>query len=186
MNLKPLCITLLILLFCFAIVKAPVYSSTFEVYVGNGGSLAFQNAVNSVVEIEVTSGLLNNSQNNIRLYSGGGHYVFTALNDSRLQITYNVQSVNVGGDSGNPSRPAVSGDSITVLAGNVVTIAWTITLEPWLPVMFILGMTGLVSLFGGSLYAVDRIKKKLYQEGLINGVIFVSIGFALFISWLWA
>lgn len=185
MNVKPFLLLSLAALLFIAIVKAPLTSNFFAVTIGD--SIVFQNNLQNWVRLDISSGLLNSSRATTSMNSGGGHFIFTALNDSVLRLTHNVTTVRVGGDSGNEFRQVYNGNSFTILTGNAITINWSLPgVEPWLPVMFILGMTGLVSLFGGALYTVDRIKKKLYQEGLINGVIFVSIGFALFISWLWA
>jgi hypothetical protein len=55
---------------------------------------------------------------------------------------------------------------------------------PPYPIKFILGMVGLASMAGGSLYAVQLIKRKEYYEGFRNGAICNAIGFAFFIAWL--
>lgn len=188
MKVRALMLMLLLALFCIILVKAQdVPNTRLNVVVNNGQALAFQNTRYNFVRLGITSGVLNCTNGTLGINSGGGYFVFTALNDTAFTLTHNVTNVKVGGDSGNEFRQVYNGNSFTILAGNGVTVNWDMPgIEPWLPVMFILGMTGLVSLFGGSLYAVDKIKKKQYQVGLINGVIFVSIGFALFISWLWA
>ena len=54
-----------------------------------------------------------------------------------------------------------------------------------LPLTFVFGMVGLASLFIGPLYGIHKIRHKEYRNGFIYAVIIFSIGFALFISWLW-
>jgi len=56
----------------------------------------------------------------------------------------------------------------------------------WLPIMFILGIIGLLSIFYGLLYGVYKIKKKDYREGLVNATVIISIGSGLVLSWLWS
>lgn len=55
-----------------------------------------------------------------------------------------------------------------------------------LPIMSIMGLIGLVSMFGGPLYGVSKFRKKEYRDGAIVGLIFFVVGFALFIAWLWS
>lgn len=54
-----------------------------------------------------------------------------------------------------------------------------------LPISFVLGMVGLASLFIGPMYGIHKIRHKEYRNGFIYATIIFSIGFALFISWLW-
>lgn len=56
----------------------------------------------------------------------------------------------------------------------------------WLPIMFILGIIGLLSIFYGLLSGIYKIKKKDYREALINSTVIISIGSGLVLSWLWS
>ena len=67
-----------------------------------------------------------------------------------------------------------------------VVIEWWIFIEPWVPYLFILGMLGLGSMFGGSLYSIHLFKKKEYRWALVQGVTFIAVGFGLFIAWVFA
>lgn len=59
-------------------------------------------------------------------------------------------------------------------------------IQPWVPYLFILGMIGLGSMFCGTLYVVHLFKKGEYKWALVQGVTFLSIGFGLFIAWVFA
>ena len=54
------------------------------------------------------------------------------------------------------------------------------------PIMSIMGIIGLLCMFGGPLYGISKFKKKEYYSGAIVGLIFFVLGFALFIAWLWS
>lgn len=159
-------------------------SSNFNVYFSNGASLGFQHG-NRYVLLEVTSGNLNSSENSLTLDSDGGLFRFEANETTTLQITFNVTTVKVFGDQNNENRVIPSGTSISINATDKVTIYWHITYGFWLPMMFVFGMVGMLSTFGGVLYIANEVKKKNYYDAFRNGVIILSIGIALVIAWLW-
>jgi len=167
--------------FCYA---SNVNGSNFNVYFSNGSSLGFQNG-NRYVLLEVTSGNLNSSENTLTLDSDGGLFRFEANETTTLYITFNVSSVKVFGDQNNEHRIIPSGTSISINATDTVTIYWDITYEFWLPMMFVFGMVGMLSTFGGALYIANEVKKKNYYDAFRNGVIIMSIGIALVLAWLW-
>jgi len=161
-----------------------VYGTEISFRVFN--NIAFQNSIEELVFLQVDSGVLNCSDGNLRIYDGGGSFRFTAFNDTQITIDYTVDQVKVQGDQNRTLHFLSSGDSITVQTGNDVLITWSITIKPLLPLMFILGLFGLCSIIGGSLYTIDRIKKHDAYNGLINGVIIVAFGISLFLAWLWS
>lgn len=150
-----------------------------------GSKLEFQNDIDQIVTLEIISGILNSSINKIQFLSDGGSFRFTALNDTKIKITYTLSTVRVQGDQGKEQRVIENGTTITVNTANNVLIQWDIIFEPSLPITFILGMVGLAGMFGGPLYSIHLIKKGKYRSGFIAGVIWVSVGIALFIAWLW-
>lgn len=135
-----------------------VRSGDFETYFPNGSSLGFQNFPNWVL-VSITSGNLNSSNGRIFLYSGGGYFYFTANESVTLQITYNVTTVKLAGDNDNELRAINNGASFTISQNNNVQIIWVETIEAWLPVMFIFGIVGLLSMFGGVTYG-DSFNEK--------------------------
>jgi len=149
-------------------------------------NLAFQNSIEELIYLSINSGVLNCSDGQLNIYDGGGSFRFTALNDTQITIMYSVDQLKVQGDQNNTLRPFPSGNSITVQTGNNIFITWSVTLKPLLPLMFILGLFGLCSIIGGSLYTIDRIKKHDAYNGLTNGVIIVAFGISLFLAWLWS
>jgi len=51
--------------------------------------------------------------------------------------------------------------------------------------MFIFGVTGIVSMIGGAMYGVHEMKKKNYEHAFVTAIIFITVGFALVLAWLW-
>jgi hypothetical protein len=51
--------------------------------------------------------------------------------------------------------------------------------------MFILGMFGLGSMFGGPIYGIYKVKHGEPYEGFKTGLILTVLGVALTIAWLW-
>jgi len=162
-----------------------VSSTDFNVLILSGTTLQFQNDVDKLVTLEVTSGLLNSTTNKLYIYDGGGQFRFNALNDSTIKISYTVPNVKVNGDQDNNLRVIKSDSSITVSAGNQVSIVWDMVYAPLLPIMFIIGMFGLGSLFGGPLYAIHQIRQRKYRDALVNGIVITVLGVAFVLAWLW-
>lgn len=149
-------------------------------------NIMFQNRINKTVLLTVDSGLLNCSDGNIRVYDAGGSFRFTALNNTEITITFTVDQLKVQGDQNRSLRRFSSGNSIMVQTANNIFITWTDSLEPFLPIMFIIGIIGLISMIGGSLYSIDKLRKGEYVKGLSYGTIYVSLGISFFLAWLWA
>lgn len=57
--------------------------------------------------------------------------------------------------------------------------------EWWLPMMFILGIIGLLCMFGGPIYGIYEVKHGEYYDGFRTGLVVTVLGLALFIAWLW-
>jgi len=185
LNVKPLLI--LIFLFSFllgvGISGANVGpSSDFVVLIENGGSLGFQNRVDRTVFLNVTSGSLNSSYAQVSMYSGGGYFVFRGNNSVSLSV--NPENVAVITEINDTVVEWGSGISLT--SSDTFLLRWSVTIEPWIPYLFILGMIGLGSMFCGTLYTVHLFKKGEYKWALVQGVTFISVGFGLFIAWVFA
>lgn len=165
--------------------KAAVTGTNQEITFKTDGRLCFQNDLTRRVTMQISSGVLNSSQNRIRLSSGGGSFWFVALDNTQLTITYSVDDVKVSGDQNNDLRPIGNGETIIVSAGNQVFILWDITVEPLWPIGFALGMVGLGAMVGGPMLAAKDIKRRKYRQALVTGVTLVAIGIGLFLGWLW-
>jgi len=179
-----LILSLSILLFKIAYAQNAL-GQNCQVVFPSTSSLGFQNDIDKTVTLEITNGILNSTTNNLKIYDGGGHFRFTALNNTQIKIDYTVTAVKVSGDQNHENRVVTSGSTITVNAGDNVLISWDITLEPWLPVMFIIGMVGLASTIGGPVYVYHKIKEGKYYEGFRNGLVVTVIGVAFVLAWLW-
>jgi len=180
-----LCLFLLgITIYEFQEAKATVTSGTFTSLFPTNSSLGFQHE-NRFVILTITSGTLNSSACTLTFGSGGGFYKFQANETATIKITFNVSTVQVAGDQNKANHVIGSSDTITVNSSNNVTISWNILIEPWLPVLFIIGMFGLGAMFGGPLYAVNKIKKGEYYEGMRAGLLVTITGIAFVLAWLW-
>ena len=162
-----------------------VSGSNFGLQFYEGQSLGFQTGTKTVV-LTMTTGNLTSNQTDVYVHSGGGGFSFKANENFTMKITFDVDTLKIMGDKGHTEFRAISsGSFIPVDANDVVYIQWSFGAILLLPIKFILGMVGLASMSGGSIYAVKQIKHKNYYEGFRNGAIFISIGFAFFIAWLW-
>jgi len=180
-----LCLFLLgITIYEFQEAKATVTSGTFTSYFPANSSLGFQHE-NDFVTLNIVTGTLNSSVCTLTFGGGGGFYRFQANETATIKITFNVSSVQVVGDQNKTNRVIGSGDSITVNSGNNVMISWNILIEPWLPVLFIIGMIGLGASFAGPLYAIDKIKHRQYYEGMRTGLLLTIVGISFVLAWLW-
>ena len=162
-----------------------VSGSNFGLQFYEGQSLGFQEGKKTVV-LTMTSGNLTSNETKIYMWVGGGDFSFNASESFTMKITFTMDIVKVAGDRGHTEFRAISsGSSIPVDANDLVYVQWSYGAILLLPIKFILGMVGLGSMSGGSIYSVKQIKQKEYYEGFRNGAIFISIGFAFFLAWLW-
>lgn len=161
-----------------------VRGSNFNVFFVQDSSLGFQFG-SDYLFLTATSGNLNSSTNRLEIYDTWGQFIFLSNENLDLQITSNLKTIKIEGDQKRDNRIIESGSIVSIDSTNKVTIYWYVSPTIWLPILFILGMIGLILMSGGSLYAVNEFKKKHYEKGLTNGIIYVTIGFALVLAWLW-
>jgi hypothetical protein len=76
-----------------------------------------------------------------------------------------------------------SGDTRNFTVGTTTLIEWWIPTQPLLPIMFIFGMVGLVSMFYGSWQGVKEFQDKKYVEAGVYSLVFIALGAALFLAW---
>jgi len=182
MNVKPLLILtfLFSLLLSVGISKANVAASTFFLHIPDTGSLGFQNQQEYNVTLTVSSGALNCSNASLSMDLNHGRLVFMNNESVSFTTVFNVSRLTINGVL------AESGVPTSQVLNDVTVIEWWIMIEPWVPYLFILGMIGLGSMFGGSLYSIHLFKKREYQWALVQAVTFIAVGFGLFISWVFA
>jgi len=112
-------------------------------------------------------------------------YVFTALNSTIINLgdTYEFRGFTYG-------TTTYTGETLilTSLSGvTTITLNYElVTPEIFLvPFMFLFWVIGLICMVISPLIAIDKVKKHEYLDGLVTGVIFGAIGFALFVAGLW-
>jgi hypothetical protein len=162
-----------------------VSGSNFNLYFETNGKLAFQHlsvpwetkAV--TITLTVTSGTLNGTSASLAMYPTSGTLTFTALENGAITLTStsNATTFHINGEAAN---------SASIVNGQTYTLEWSF-LEPefLLPIMFILGMFGLGSMFGGPIYGIYKVKHGEYYEAFKTGLILTVLGVALTIAWLW-
>jgi hypothetical protein len=163
----------------------PPPSAGFNLYFQTNGKLAFQHlsvpweTKGATVTLTVTSGTLNGTSGTLAMYTTSGKLAFTAMDNGivSLSSTSNATTFHINGEVAT---------SASLVNGQSYTIEWSF-LEPefLLPVMFILGMFGLGSMFGGPIYGIYKVKHGEYYEGFKTGLILTVLGVALTIAWLW-
>lgn len=148
----------------------------------NGGTLSFGTEDHGIT-IAVTSGTLNGTSSFTywrekgRVYvtsEDTAEYTLTAYGD-RTSVYYFGTLVNQANAS------LVYGSTVT---GDSLVFGWAVATEPLLPIMFIIGIVGVGSFFGGLIVAAYKIRDGEYVEGFRYAVIFCSIGFGLIWGWL--
>jgi hypothetical protein len=162
-----------------------VSGSNFNLYFETNGKLAFQHlsvpweTKGATITLTVTSGTLNGTGGTLAMYPTSGTLTFTALENGAITLTStsNGTTFHVNGEVAT---------SASLVNGQSYTLEWSF-LEPefLLPVMFILGMFGLGSMFGGPIYGIYKVKHGEYYEGFKTGLILTVLGVALTIAWLW-
>lgn len=168
-----------------SISTAQASPSTFNLYFQNGETLAFQYFLSGynlpeqyIFNITVRSGTLNGTNGYLTLKwaTAGGVLTFRSQDSASLSAPEARMIVN--------DQTFIKSASIS--SGDKVRIEWSGPLiEPLYPIMFTIGMIGLVAMFIGPLYGINEMKKRRYYDGFVYGLAITVIGLALFIAWLW-
>lgn len=185
MNVKPLLILCLLTVFTVGISKANVGSQTFTVLIENGGSIGFNNDTDLFVKVNATTGDINSSVASCFMDWGGGWFRFRQNETLVFTVDFNTTTCLVLGDQGHEGRTITSGNSFNADPNDTIIISWTIAIEPYLPLRFILGMVGLGLLFGSPIYSIIQLKKREWYDAVRTTAIFWPIGICLIIAWLW-
>jgi len=188
LNFKPILLITLLLysVFFLHIVrgsKVPLVSgSNFNVYLSSGDELQFQHlAIDEwmdefTAKVKVGSGVLNGTSGRIEMWTSEGELTFLSLDTATL-VPFNA-SIIVNG--------VVYDETTTINNGDNVKIRWAMPpFEPYVPIMFIIGMGGLFAMFVGPAYCIQMVKKGRYWDAAVNGFTITAIGVAFFIAWLW-
>ena len=179
-----------LIVFAIALALIPnVYSSTssnFNLYtktlgIQMGYALTGQS---DWLLLEAQNNYINSSTNTLLLTNtGNGYFTFSSNETFNLELSFSDLVISLEGDSGNSKRQIQNETSYSVVASNVVTVYWNTIVQPFLPYMFILGMIGLVAMFGGPILAIKMMKDNP-RWALTQGIMFTTLGFGLFIAWL--
>ena len=159
----------------------------WKIYITQNGSVGFQNDLLMKVSLHVTQGLVNSTSNLLELNSNSGRFSFNSTNSSRFTVYYTQKAshVKITGNQGRGTQIINNETLIITDAYDNVIIEWYSAYQPFLPIMFILGMIGLFASFVGPSYMVYKFQKKDFKTGVKYGVIFTGLGVALVLAWLW-
>jgi hypothetical protein len=163
-----------------------VTGSNFQLYFPATTKLAFQHcsslySVNPfTVTLTVNSGTLNGTSTTLTMGESSGTLTFQ--NEENTIISFPLtDEVTITVNGQRYSTP------VSLLPNQGVTISWNyFKPEFLLPIMFILGMFGLGSMFGGPIYGIYKVKHGEYFDGFKTGLVITVLGIALTIAWLWA
>lgn len=186
---------LCLLLLCVWVCMVPVaYSLSDEDYnvrtitafnslAFNGQSIGFQ-FDDLFVRVVVNSGVLNGSSSDIWIASEyGGKYVFTQSGSGSCYVHHSndsrISNLRVNGNQ------YIMNNTVTLTDGNIYVIEWGVSLEPFLPIVFMVGMVGLLMLFIGPSYAVISLKRNDPLNGFLIGLIVTVFGIGFLLVWLW-
>ena len=143
----------------------PPPSAGFNLYFETNGKLAFQHlsvpweTKAATITLTVTSGTLNGTSGSLAMYPTSGTLRFTALENGAITLTSTSNTTTTFHVNGEVATSA------SLVNGQSYTIEWSF-LEPefLLPIMFILGMFGLGSMFGGPIYGIYKVKHGEYLK----------------------
>jgi len=156
-----------------------IYSDgNFTTLLSLHSTVTFRHGATSI-SIEADSNF-NGSNCNLWADDNSGAYVFTPENQTDLEISFvNAAYVRLNGSL------LVNGETQTLTGGDVYRLTWNMVLTPFLPIMFIFGMIGIVSVFFGGLTFVAEMQKKHYYKAFIVSTIAIAIGISFVLAWLW-
>ena len=165
--------------------SAQAPTNSFNLYFQNGKTLAFQYLPSQyglskqrTFNITVTSGTLNGTNGHLSLEwpTAGGTLTFRSRDSATLSAP--DARIVVNGASFSESASIATGDKVKIIWSGPI-------IEPLYPIIFAIGMIGLVAMFIGPLYGLNEMKKRRYRDGFVYGLSITVIGLALFIAWLW-
>lgn len=166
----------------YSIANIFLEGSGIQLEIPSGGAIAFGNENEGIV-INVTTGTLNGTAS-FTYWRERGEIKVQSENAAAFTIdAYGDAKPRFGG-----GQTATQYNSTRILGttinGDSLLFGWGKVIEPLLPYMFIIGVVGIFTFFGGLLWAAARIRDGDYIDGLRKGVIFCSIGFGLIWGWL--
>lgn len=158
----------------------------FQVYLEDGASIGFQNQLGKHLVLEVTSGVLNSTDNNLILLGEQGSFRFNSSSNLGFKIIIPTNDMYVRVRRNDVLLGFSNNSVLTANQYDDVLINWGFLVQPWFPVMFAFGIGGLILMVAGPSYGMFKIKKKEYHSGLVWGTIYTTIGVALVLGWLWS
>lgn len=165
----------------------------FNLEIENGSSIGLQS--DYTLLINVTSGTLNGSSANLRLYNDEGRIAFHAEDDSQILITCPDAKYGFNLEVNGANSFSHMGDYnyiADILSGDNVVILWSWRLESWVDKYTILGigLSGLLMMVFAPSWVALKIKKEGITPDSIERIgyamlIFV-VGFGMMVIWLWS
>lgn len=188
-KINPIYALCIFLLIAFLIPKSNSYTME-NVYVSlnNGSSLGLGTYEDYYVLVEVTSGSINSTLSILetnRAAPNDGSWTFQSNVTGSLLFSDPAQDYDLQASGGTITHDDATGYvTVSWSANEQVSLYWNSILEPILPFGFILGMVGLGSMFGGTLWTVKKIKDHEFNEAITEGFVIALLGIALFMAWL--
>lgn len=183
--------TSLILVFLVLLLAQTGYSqlsvylegSNIQLTAENGGILGFGTETGGIT-VTVTSGTLNGTATMKYLYNSG---TVTVASEDTASFTIDGVGQGIPRFGGGQTANQINKTRIlgTTINGDNLIFGWGIELEPLLPIMFILGVCGVMIFFVGLTWGAYTMKNGEYIEGAVRALIFCSIGFGLILGWLY-
>ncbi len=127
----------------------------------------------------VDSGILNGTFATYYQTADYGYFAYTSLYNHTLTFT-----INDGLQVRANEAVVYSGDTLSFTSEPVI-ISRSRYILPFVPYMFIVGMTGLGCMFLSPLYGIYLWRKDDKEKGLVQFLAIGALGFGLFIAWLW-
>ena len=157
--------------------------SNIVISIPNGGSMGFSSYYSGCV-VTVTAGTLNGTANIMLFYRSQGEVHISSNSAATFYIDGFLRGVPYV--KGSTTATVINDTRIeaTTTNGDNLIIGWSVSADPLLPLMFILGVLGVISMIGGAVYSVKLFGDGLYEKGLVNGALFISLGFGLVLAWL--
>jgi len=141
--------------------------------------------VGNYVTLNVINGTLNGSSVEVWItYNNGGKFSFNALDNCVVQLDLEtIANIKIQGPGGTGTYET---DAIyPIETGQSYVFYWNSSLMPILPIMFIIGLIGLLFCFVGPIYLIMKIRER-DMDGVKIGIIICAFAFAFVVAWVWS
>jgi hypothetical protein len=175
-----LIITLLTLF--IPLIHSNVSNETFTVFLESPSSIGFQNDIDTYLIVTMQTGNMSSNSSTIALEIDHGYFSILPNQTGTFTVTF---TSNIPEAFVNNVR-FETGDTGNFTIGTTTIIEWWIPYETLLPIMFIVGMIGLASIFYGMWKSISSFQQKEYLNAGIYAITFIALGSGLFLAWVFA